>query len=82
MSQILIFLDYHAEVLYSLIVFWLDVEINILKHILKKYTEIKSVNTWFYAIERFFKNKKSCETSLSSSFFAWFLKKNIPYVTF
>ena len=58
MSQILIFLDYHAEVLYSLIVFWLDIEINILKHILKKYTEIKSVNTWFYAIERFFKKQK------------------------
>ena len=45
-----------------------------------KYLETKVQATCFYLIESFLENKKRSGTSLTASFTAWYLKKNISLV--
>ena len=48
---------------------------------LSKYSETKLQTTWFH-LKAFLKNKRRFETSFPASFSAWFLKTNISLVIF
>ena len=75
-SKLSISLDRQSEVFYSLILLYVQIESyqNILN--------IRCRPIAFTSYQPFFKNRKKSGTSLSVSFSAWFLKKNISWPNF